>query len=505
MNNSVAEQLNTLKKAYILSLPSKITAIDNIVTQCYGCDKKTAFETLHRHIHSLAGSSAIYGQHKLSHVTKNIELHLGSLLEDNALTETNFAEVKSRIEKLRNIPIENEPEPESTHATITQTDTTSSQDKLHILVAEDDHDSRAQLVLLLKAEGHHVTEATDGKEAVRLFKETSPDLIFMDIIMPNLDGYAAAKEIKKTNTQTFTPIIFLTSSHDDQALAHCIETGGDRFLTKPYNKILLRSEINALQRIRSLYNELEGYKKQTEEEIELAQRIFDTVFAKNRQQYDDIQCWSVAAGHFNGDVQLYKQERDGAIHVLLGDFTGHGLGAALGSLVAGDLFHSLLEQQADQQTILYELNKKLLSLLPSERFCAACMASYFPSTKELKIWNSGLPAALLISNTGIIKKEFKSEDLALGTIPRKHSNYKTKSYLVDSSDILLMYSDGITEAPNKQNELYGEKRLYKAINDTPSDSTVFNYIIDNVKVFSENTASRDDMSLVAVTLNHQKR
>jgi len=500
MNDSVSEQLNTLKKAYILSLPSKITVIDNIVTQCYGRDKKTAFETLHRHIHSLAGSSAIYGQHKLSHIAKNIELHIGSLLKDSSLTDTNLVEVKSQIEKLRNIPIENESE--STNATTMQTDTPPLQNKLHILVAEDDHDSRAQLVLLLKSEGHHVTEATDGKEAIRLFKETSPDLVFMDIIMPNLDGYAAAKEIKKTNTQTFTPIIFLTSSNDDQALALCIETGGDRFLTKPYNKILLRSEINALQRIRSLYSELEGYKKQTEEEIELAQRIFDTVFAKNTQQHNDIHCWSVAAGHFNGDVQLYKQERNGTIHILLGDFTGHGLGAALGSLVAGDLFHSLLEQQADQQTILYELNKKLLSLLPSERFCATCMASYFPNTKELKVWNSGLPAALLISNTGTIKTEFKSEDLALGTVSRKHNNYKAKSYWVESGDILLMYSDGITEAPNRQNELYGEKRLYKAINDTPSDSTVFNHIIENVKTFSEGTANHDDMSLIAVTLRN---
>lgn len=504
MNNSVVEQLKALRKGYVLSLPNKIATIDNIITQDYDNDIKDTFKTLHRHIHSLAGSSAIYGQHKLSHAAKIIELHIGSLLESDSLTEAGIIDIKSRIEKLRNIPIEHESESESTNASIDKANATAPQNTLNILVAEDDHDSRAQLVLLLKAEGHHVTEAIDGKEAVQFFKESAPDLIFMDILMPNLDGYAAAKEIKQTNTKTFTPIIFLTSSHDDKALARCIETGGDRFLTKPYNRILLRSEIDALQRIRSLYSELESYKKQTEEEIELAQRIFDTVFAKNTQQANDIHFWSVAAGHFNGDVQLYKQEQDGTIHVLLGDFTGHGLGAALGSLVAGDLFHSLLEQQADQQTILYELNKKMMSILPRERFCATCMASYFPKTKKLKVWNSGLPAALLLSKAGSIKHEFKSEDLALGTIPRTHDNYETKSYPVDSGDILLIYSDGITEALNEQGEFYGEKRLYKAINDAPSADTVFSHIIESVKEFSGDTASHDDMSLIAVTLGNQK-
>ena len=504
MDNIVTKQLKELREAYILSLPEKINDIDNLVTQCFERDRATVIETLHRHLHSLAGSGAIYGQHQLSNAAKSVELYIASLLEKNTLGDADIRVVKLRIEELRHIPIEDSLE--HTYVPSEQTNTIDKNNcQLSILVAEDDLDSRIQLALILRADGHHVIEACDGAEAIQLFRENRPDLVLMDIVMPNIDGYTAAMAIKEDSNQTFTPIIFLTAADDDSALAKCIEFGGDRFLTKPYNRILLRAEITALQRISTLYAELENYKKQTEEEIELAQHIFNTMFSRNTQQQDDINCWTISAGHFNGDVQLYKQEKDGTFHLFLGDFTGHGLGAALGSLVAGDLFHSLLEQKMDQNTILYELNKKLITVLPIDRFCSAGMASYFPETNELKVWNSGLPAPVLVSSTGEVKHEFNSLDVPLGVLPRSPEDYQVNSHLTHSGDILLLYSDGITDASNAHNEHYGEKRLHNAIHNASSGATAFNHILRSVQGFIGNTPILDDMSLISVSLNGKTR
>jgi len=72
--------------------------------------------------------------------------------------------------------------------------------------------------------------------------------------MPVMDGYEATKKIKSMMTDKFIPIIFLTAMTDEQALSRCVEVGGDDFLTKPYNRTLLKAKIDALQRVSQLYN-----------------------------------------------------------------------------------------------------------------------------------------------------------------------------------------------------------------------------------------------------------
>lgn len=119
-----------------------------------------------------------------------------------------------------------------------------------VLIADDDITNRAILRSMLQRDGYVVIEASDGREAVGLFEQHLPDIVLMDVMMPNMDGYEATRRIIQTKGDHVVSVIFLTGMTDDQALAQCLECGGDAFLTKPYSRAMLKAHLDAIARNR---------------------------------------------------------------------------------------------------------------------------------------------------------------------------------------------------------------------------------------------------------------
>jgi two-component system, cell cycle response regulator DivK len=100
-----------------------------------------------------------------------------------------------------------------------------------ILVAEDHLDSRDALRALLEAFGYRVLEAVNGRQAIDIALECSPDLILMDIMMPELDGFEATRELRRHERTSETPIIAVTAMEGAQHLA--MQAGANDFIRKP--------------------------------------------------------------------------------------------------------------------------------------------------------------------------------------------------------------------------------------------------------------------------------
>ena len=101
-----------------------------------------------------------------------------------------------------------------------------------ILVVEDYEDLRSFMKVLIESYGYHVVEATDGREAVECFQRQSPDLILMDISMPNMDGLSATKAIRKLENAKAVPIIAV-SAYGQSFYAGAIEAGCNALINKP--------------------------------------------------------------------------------------------------------------------------------------------------------------------------------------------------------------------------------------------------------------------------------
>jgi adenylate cyclase len=114
-----------------------------------------------------------------------------------------------------------------------------------ILVAEDDAVARATLAKGLEQEGHRVTTAMDGRQALELLRTDSFDAVLLDIVMPEIDGFGVLARMKADPQLLHLPVIVITSIDDVASAVRCIEMGADDYLTKPFDLVLLRARLNA--------------------------------------------------------------------------------------------------------------------------------------------------------------------------------------------------------------------------------------------------------------------
>ena len=113
----------------------------------------------------------------------------------------------------------------------------------HILVVDDEENIRQLVRKYANFEGYKVTEAADGMEALEICRQCSFDLIIMDVMMPELDGFSAAAEIKKISS---TPILMLSARGEEYDKIHGFELGADDYVVKPFSPKELMLRVNAI-------------------------------------------------------------------------------------------------------------------------------------------------------------------------------------------------------------------------------------------------------------------
>ena len=124
--------------------------------------------------------------------------------------------------------------------------------KMKVLAVDDNRTNLHILQVFLKKLGHDVILAENGEEALRRFETQAPDLILLDIMMPVMDGFEAARRIKAMTRERWTPIIFLSALNRDENLVEGLDAGADDYLTKPINFVVLEAKLRSMQRALSM-------------------------------------------------------------------------------------------------------------------------------------------------------------------------------------------------------------------------------------------------------------
>ena len=140
---------------------------------------------------------------------------------------------------------------------------------MKILLVDDSRAVAAVMGARLRAIGHEVTLAENGKIAIERFQEAGPDLVLMDIEMPVMNGFEAAHGIRALEANqewAWTPIIFLTASDTPENLVTAIEAGGDDFIAKTMPETVLQAKMKAMARIAALRTQLSVANRKLEEQ-----------------------------------------------------------------------------------------------------------------------------------------------------------------------------------------------------------------------------------------------
>lgn len=499
MNEEFLKKLQVLKQQYVDSLPDLLQQIKA------GVDALTrngvnavALDEFYRQVHSLTGSGATYGFASVSDCSRNMENSIKELRdagpEDHENMVIGIQGLYELLERAIHAAV-NEEIMDETESLSNQIETTACK----ILIADDDLFSRKQLATLLEANGHTVIHAEDGVVALEKFVTEHPDMVIMDVVMPRMNGFESARLIKGKAEDHFVPIIFLTALEREDELVECIRSGGDDFLVKPLNKVILNARIFAMQRIQKLHAELEKYQHDTEQELNMARHVFTSATQRNNAGSQPLVKWVESCGHFSGDVMCYRQSPAGDLYVMLGDFTGHGLRAAIGALPASDIFYSEVNHNSSLVDICERINQKLKNLLPTGQFMCGCFMRLDKNKGSIDIIVAGLPPVVVKDRQGKIDL-MESGNLPLGIMDSKH--YDTKVQQLNIENIMGIYamSDGIIEAANSAGEMYGQDKLLAVLE---SSATVVDSIADLNKDFREYLGEMepdDDISILGIPL-----
>jgi putative two-component system response regulator len=133
----------------------------------------------------------------------------------------------------------------------------SDSERAKILVVDDHPSSRMTAVALLSVEGYDVLEADSGLAALDCVADAKPDLILLDVMMPEMDGYEVCRRLKQDEQTRLTPVVFVTALNDRRARLRGIEAGGDDFLSKPFDQLELSARVKSLIRQKRLNEDLD--------------------------------------------------------------------------------------------------------------------------------------------------------------------------------------------------------------------------------------------------------
>lgn len=146
-----------------------------------------------------------------------------------------------------------------------------------ILVVDDDEMNRDILSRRLKRDGHIVTQASNGFDALDMMRMQPFDLVLLDIMMPRMNGYQVLEEVHADERLRHTPIIVISAVNDMNSVIKCVKLGATDYLFKPFDPVLLYARVGACLEKKRLLDQERHYLRQIEQEKQQVHDLLNVV------------------------------------------------------------------------------------------------------------------------------------------------------------------------------------------------------------------------------------
>lgn len=254
----------------------------------------------------------------------------------------------------------------------------------------------------------------------------------------------------------------------------------------------------SIENSRLLYESIE--KERLEKELDVAREIQKKILPSFDPSLDKLSVSSVFIPAFEvgGDYYDFFEPEDGKFAFVIADVSGKGISAAFIMAEVKGIFQSLSRINVTPKEILVKANQVLRDTLSRNSFVSALYGVIDLKKEKLHLARAGHCPALLVRNSNVI--EFKPEGMGLGLAPNDFFEKTIQEQEIDlvENDTLILYTDGVTEAKNRELEDFGEKRLSTLVieNGNKSADEIANCIVHDVTVFSSSHSQYDDITLV---------
>ncbi|MDG6777835.1 fused response regulator/phosphatase [Thiomicrorhabdus sp. zzn3] len=368
--------------------------------------------------------------------------------------------------------------------------------KPYLIAVDDEPINRFILEDVLEGR-FELTVLESGQACLDSVQKRKPDLILLDINMPGIDGFEVCQRLQQTAATADIPVLFLTARLAVEDEKRGLETGAVDYITKPFSESLLMARIETHLSLSQSRRLLAQHNAQLNNE----RRYIESVILKMREDehfvHDNLKCLVAPLDKTNGDLVLSSRSANGNRYLLVGDFTGHGLAAALGGPLVSSLFYMLSDQGAPLEQILYKLNEALYRKMPPDMFMAAILLEWQEDNGCVVVWNFGMSELLHFRECELIDS-VSSSCFALGIQSHQCRLTPTAVLQVESGDSLFCYSDGVVETRSVEGDLFGVTRLKQHLQTLLQEGYELHWLNQKLEVFSEQNGLADDVTLVQV-------
>lgn len=390
----------------------------------------------------------------------------------------------------------------------------ASSEKRPLVLIVDDNEGKRELLACILRRHFEIAQCQDGLTGLKAIDELNPDVVLLDVLMPGLDGFEVCRRLKAEPRTAEIPVLFVTVLDQDQERVDGLDLGAEDFINWPVNGSELVARINARIRSRQplaqLRNVVEEQSRQIEEdrqreaateyELEQArlvqQRFVTSVFPEGRGL--------TFAHHYRpsrqvgGDLFDVVTVNDHEVAILMADVSGHGMPAALLTSVCKVLFRTGVEHCDGPAKMLRWLNRQISAYLATGEFLTVFIGWWNSHERVFSYAGAGHPPALLLGpGHEVVERLYVSPGI-VGIMP--DSDFTASAMRLASGQRLTLYTDGITEAMNRDQELFGEDRLadtYLQAAMLPLDGMV-QHVFNVVDGFLAGAPQSDDQALLAM-------
>jgi len=363
---------------------------------------------------------------------------------------------------------------------------------VRVLVCDDQADVLEALRLLLKGQGYQAVTVDSPHALLRTARSESFDLILADLnyTRDTTSGAEGLDLLASLDAQgNATPVVVMTAWGSVDLAVEAMRRGACDFIQKPWDN----------DRVISVVRKQAESERRRKSELEIAANVQQKLFPHQVHRLDTVdyagQC--LAAREVGGDYYDFLETGERSLAFVLGDVSGKGVPAALLMANLQAVFRSQTAAALLQPAnLLRTVNTHFFESTAAERFATLFFGIYDDRSRKLRYVNCGHVAPLLVRPWGEVVR-LEPTATMLGAFRQWRCG--EAEVAIHSGDIVVIYSDGVTEAGIDGEEEFGEERLVEEIRQRQFEpaATVVQSVIDAVNYFSQESRS-DDVTVVAI-------
>lgn len=375
-----------------------------------------------------------------------------------------------------------------------------------VLIVDDERFNINVLAEILKPE-YKVMAAVGGAQALKAAAEKQPDLVLLDVTMPEMDGYEVCRRLKSDPATAEIPVIFVTARGEVSDETQGLELGAADYITKPVSapivRARVRTQIERLHHLEELRRAAEIIRRQNERmqgELNVARDIQLSMLPREVPEHNEVAVSASmhAAREVGGDFYDFFFVGEHRLFLCVGDVSGKGVPAALVMAITKALIKSRAADDPSTASILTHVNSELDDNQDTGIFVTVFLAVLDTCTGVMTYTNAGHNPPYVRHAGGEILHLTARGGPALGLLDG--FAFKEAKMRLGKGDELLIYSDGVTEAMDPAGALYGEQRLIDRVSaDHAGDpSVLIETISSDILDFSAGAEQSDDITMLAL-------